>query len=315
MTSGGRDGRPRGVSPFEGRGDVVLLVLASPRFERLSWSSLLFRVLCARVCRSIRIRPPPPRPRRFRRALRFFARAVIRHVAATESSSRQLRAPSQAVRLSLPGRARQAPSMGSRTSSRPRRPESTTDGRSTAHLTFRPRRFSRPRRFAPSILSWACFIPLPRPGFASGVSSRHPVRADSSPSRSSPPLVSSSCLRFRAGAGSRHVDLEGSILDDDPQSPAEGLVQQPIRVPSCVLLLLRVSLSATLVGAPRPPPSAFASPDYVSPAPPTPGVSISHRRSDFCPQRSFPVRASRPSDPGLRRTPRGPPRRAVTATA
>ena len=125
--------------------------------------------------------------------------------------------------------------MGSRTSSRPRRPESTTDGRSTAHLTFRPRRFSRPRRFAPSILSWACFIPLPRPGFASGVSSRHPVRADSSPSRSSPPLVSSSCLRFRAGAGSRHVDLEGSILVGDPQSPAGRLIQQLIRVPSCVL--------------------------------------------------------------------------------
>jgi hypothetical protein len=85
---------------------------------------------------------------------------------------------------------------------------------------FRPRRFSRPRRLTPPILSWACFIPLPRPGFASGVSSRHSVRADSSPSRSSPPLVSSSCRRFRAGAGSRHVDLEGSILVGDPQSPA-----------------------------------------------------------------------------------------------
>jgi hypothetical protein len=32
-------------------------------------------------------------------------------------------------------------------------------------LTFRPRRFSRPRRFPPPAASWACLIPLPRPGF------------------------------------------------------------------------------------------------------------------------------------------------------
>ena len=30
---------------------------------------------------------------------------------------------------------------------------------------FRPQRFARSRRFAPPIASWACFIPLPRPGF------------------------------------------------------------------------------------------------------------------------------------------------------
>ena len=32
-------------------------------------------------------------------------------------------------------------------------------------LTFRPRRFSRPRRFAPLLALWVCFTPLPRPGF------------------------------------------------------------------------------------------------------------------------------------------------------
>jgi len=31
---------------------------------------------------------------------------------------------------------------------------------------FRPRRFARPRRFTPPLPSRACFIPLPRPGFA-----------------------------------------------------------------------------------------------------------------------------------------------------
>jgi len=29
----------------------------------------------------------------------------------------------------------------------------------------RPRRFARPRRFTPRLALWACFIPLPRPGF------------------------------------------------------------------------------------------------------------------------------------------------------
>jgi hypothetical protein len=30
---------------------------------------------------------------------------------------------------------------------------------------FRPRRFSRPRRFPPRLALWVCFTPLPRPGF------------------------------------------------------------------------------------------------------------------------------------------------------
>jgi hypothetical protein len=32
--------------------------------------------------------------------------------------------------------------------------------------SFRPRRFARPRRLPPRCTWWACFIPLPRPGFS-----------------------------------------------------------------------------------------------------------------------------------------------------
>ena len=37
---------------------------------------------------------------------------------------------------------------------------------SISAVTFRPRRFARPRRFLPPMPLQACFIPLPRPGFA-----------------------------------------------------------------------------------------------------------------------------------------------------
>jgi hypothetical protein len=38
--------------------------------------------------------------------------------------------------------------------------------RSQLHATFRPRRSSRPRRFAPPRVLWVCFTPQPRPGFS-----------------------------------------------------------------------------------------------------------------------------------------------------
>ena len=52
---------------------------------------------------------------------------------------------------------------------------------SQAH-DFRPRRFSRPRRLLPSLTLRACFIPLPRPGFAlQGLACGAAVRALRSP--------------------------------------------------------------------------------------------------------------------------------------
>jgi hypothetical protein len=57
--------------------------------------------------------------------------------------------------------------------------------------SFRPQRFSRSRRLAPLDALWACFIPLPRPGFTPQGLSPQPSHRDSSPRR---PLVSLTAL-------------------------------------------------------------------------------------------------------------------------
>jgi hypothetical protein len=62
------------------------------------------------------------------------------------------------------------PSWGFPPSSR-HQPTASTSAGIPAPATFRPRRFTRPRRFAPPPALRACFIPQPRPGFrSSGVS-------------------------------------------------------------------------------------------------------------------------------------------------
>jgi hypothetical protein len=95
-----------------------LLVLASPRFEHLSEFAAVQSLVCPGVPVYLDSTAPAstssfPRDPAVLRRCRHPPR-----VTATESSSRRLRAPSETVRLSLPGRARQAPSMGSHTSSR-----------------------------------------------------------------------------------------------------------------------------------------------------------------------------------------------------
>jgi hypothetical protein len=56
-------------------------------------------------------------------------------------------------------------------------------------VAFRPRRFSRPRRFDPPPALWVCFTPQPRPGFTvQGLSLSH-SRATSSVSRALTPLT------------------------------------------------------------------------------------------------------------------------------
>src|SRR5688572_8156255 len=59
---------------------------------------------------------------------------------------------------------------------------------------FRPQRFSRSRRFAPLSALWACFIPLPRPGFTLQGLSPQPSHRDSSPRC---PLLSLTTLASR----------------------------------------------------------------------------------------------------------------------
>jgi hypothetical protein len=76
-----------------------------------------------------------------------------------------------------------APPSGSLSPSRHKMVKSTYCRASQTRLSFRPQRFSRSRRFTPSPSVWACFIPLPRPGFALQGFSPLPSRPASSTGR------------------------------------------------------------------------------------------------------------------------------------
>jgi hypothetical protein len=102
--------------------------------------------------------------------------AVHRKLASSASSSRELYASSRVpttcdLPLVRPSSlaATQAPRSASRAvSSLIAAPlaASTAPRGSPPRVLFRPRRFARPRRFTPPPALRACFIPLPRPGFA-----------------------------------------------------------------------------------------------------------------------------------------------------
>lgn len=106
--------------------------------------------------------------------LRFLARpggstscVVPRSLAKTGSSSPELGLLFRVRTASnLPhARMRRAPSLGFRSQSRHQLRRSTCERGSQPRPMFRPRCFTHPRRFALSAALWACFIPLPRPGF------------------------------------------------------------------------------------------------------------------------------------------------------
>ena len=82
------------------------------------------------------------------------------------SSSRGLRSPPEFVLFSPAPTRAGAPPVGSRPSSRHQHSESTNPIGIPGRPSFRPRRFTRPRRFPPPTALRACFIPLPCPGFA-----------------------------------------------------------------------------------------------------------------------------------------------------
>jgi hypothetical protein len=150
-----------------------------------------------------------------RRRLRFPARpggstscVVPRFLAKTGSSSRELGLLFRVRTASnLPlARMRRAPSLGSRSQSRYQLRRSTCERESQSHSMFRPRRFTRPRRFALSTTLWACFIPQPRPGltFQGFVPATWPNRLVDGPC---PPVVDHHLLPPRCRAGSRSGDL------------------------------------------------------------------------------------------------------------
>jgi len=135
-------------------------------------------------------------------------RVVPRFLAKTGSSSRELCLLFRVRTASnLPlARMRRAPSLGSRSQSRYQPRRSTCGRGSRPRPMFRPRRFARPRRLTLSTTLWACFIPLPRPGFTfqGFVPATWPDRLVVGPC---PPVVDHRVLPPRCRADSRSGDL------------------------------------------------------------------------------------------------------------
>jgi hypothetical protein len=111
-----------------------------------------------------------------------------------------------------------APSTGFLSSSRRQLKESTDSALPTMRLLFRPQRFSRSRRFSPLPALWACFIPLPRAGFAFQGFSPPLSRCDSSPHLFSPRVVetASPAIQRAAWRQIRGPRLQGLVPRDDP---------------------------------------------------------------------------------------------------
>jgi len=121
--------------------------------------------------------PLLPRPRRFRRVQQclsvrrppallgagFILPRAPRLLQSVYSLRPAPRVPGEPCDLPVD---RRAPPMGSLPSSRHQPAASTAARGTTPGLTFRPRRFSRPRRLPPPPALRVCFTPQPRPGFA-----------------------------------------------------------------------------------------------------------------------------------------------------
>jgi hypothetical protein len=135
---------------------------------------------------------------------------------------------------------------------------------------FRPRRFSRPRRFAPPPALWVCFTPQPRPGFAlQGFSLSH-SRATSSVVRALPSVGDSS---LPAVAHQRHVlspRPQGLAPCESPLPTLRCLAAAPARSPPGLSLLQVLPLGAVrmpshslpLVTLVRKPSQSFPSPAF-----------------------------------------------------
>src|SRR5687767_12478863 len=133
------------------------------------------RVLSVPSYRRFRVTPLPPLPRHFWRTEMVFRRyRPPSSVKKPGSSSRELGSPPEFV---VPTSARASEPCLRRThdhgrlpwGSQPLRDDSSASPRSAGipgPPLFRPQRFARSRRLAPRSALPACFIRLPRPGFA-----------------------------------------------------------------------------------------------------------------------------------------------------
>jgi hypothetical protein len=116
----------------------------------------------------------------------------------------------------LATRERQAPPLGFVSPSRHQPEESTISSRSTNCLTFRPRRFPRPRRLSPLRALRACFIPQPRTRFTFQGFSPITSRAASSTVRSLLSFTAFSCLAVSHEAPDPAARLQGFDPATDP---------------------------------------------------------------------------------------------------
>jgi len=100
--------------------------------------------------------------------------------------------------------------------------------------SFRPRRFARPRRLPPRCTWWACFIPLPRPGFSlqGFAPATQPYRLVGG---RCPLVVGDGSLPrvLPSAPGVRHVALRALLRHRDPLCLGRSLTSTRTRVPSC----------------------------------------------------------------------------------
>jgi hypothetical protein len=127
----------------------------------------------------------PPRARRFQRLRGFPPMPVPRSLASTGSSSPELHLLFRVHSCVLPARYPRVPSASFRVSIPFATPAHEVHSMTSfpSSPTFRPQRFSRSRRLAPSRTLQAYFVLQPRPGFALQGFSPLPSRLASSTSR------------------------------------------------------------------------------------------------------------------------------------
>jgi hypothetical protein len=157
--------------------------------------------------------------------------------------------------------------------------------------SFRPQRFSRSRRFSPPRTSWACFIPLPRPGFALQGFSPLPSRLASSASRALLSLPRFSSRRVAPplpvplGSPSGRCSGQRSVVNGRRfRPPTHSIPSWAFN--SCGLFSGYLGNAFT-----SPPLMAFADSHSLSTRRLASSVSISNRPDDLSPDH-LPVRAS-----------------------
>ena len=208
MVLGGRS-RPPGIHfrPPKDRDGLSLPPRRHRREGHLSWDPPRSRVLCATRYRAAWVTRSRPGVRRFRPAL-----AVFRSLPSPMSFR-------SGFILSCAFR----PSRVSRATARPAEP-GTFPGLSSLFATqtggvhtrghpkpasFRPRRFSRPRRLPPPPIARVYFTPLPRPGFARQGLPLARSRTGSSPAVALLSFALAPCPQFYPMAPGNSARLQG----------------------------------------------------------------------------------------------------------